>query len=404
METMQPLTMSETRRNAWFAYVGAAVALTGAQMISPALPVMQEDLGLSTTDLGLVMSVYLLPAALFSIPAGFLADRLGRRIVFGTAFIGFGVCGLLIPVVSSWWPVLLTVRFLQGVMFAGLLPLTMTILGDAFSGPALVAAQGKRSVAMSIGDGLLPVVGGLIAGAGWFVPWLGQAVAIPFGLAVLAKAVDPAAVRQREQGKGRTGDLLRLFKRGSILVLEYMGFLRMFLKFSILTFLPLLVVGVRDLSPAFAGAVIGVAAGSGTFVAIFAGRLARIGQPIRWITLGVVGLGAAMIGLATMTSPLLILVCAAGYGASDGLMGVYTNSFVTSATGPEFRASFVAITGAIRNLAKFSAPVVFGAMIVGRSITDAFGVLAVATMASAVLVFLLRPLQGSITADGEAPA
>ena len=401
METMQPLSARDARRTASFAYAGAAVALTGAQMISPALPVMQEELALSTTELGLVMSVYLFPAAVFSIPAGFLADRLGRRRVFGTAFIGFGICGLLLPLVSQWWYLLLAVRFLQGVMFAGLLPLSMTILGDVFSGPDLVAAQGKRSVAMSIGDGALPVIGGLAVAGGWFVPWLGQAIAIPFGIAVLAKVVDPVAVDRSHHPKQNREELAALFKRGAIVALEYIGFLRMFLKFSILTFLPLLLVGVRDHSPAFAGAVVGVAAGAGMVVAINAGRLARIGQPAGWILIGTFVMGAALMGLVTMTAMPAIVASAALYGAADGLMGVFTNSFVTSATGAQLRASFVAITGAIRNLAKFSAPVVFGAVVAGLSVTDAFELLGMVTMASALLAFALRPLQGSLSVEME---
>ncbi|MDH5504643.1 MAG: MFS transporter, partial [Acidimicrobiia bacterium] len=62
------LSPGAARRNAWFAYVGAAVALTGVQMISPALPIMRDALGLSEAQLSLVMSVYLLPAALAAVP------------------------------------------------------------------------------------------------------------------------------------------------------------------------------------------------------------------------------------------------------------------------------------------------------------------------------------------------
>ncbi len=142
---------------------------------------MRDALNLSEAQLGLVMSVYLLPAALAAVPLGVLADRIGRRIVFGGSFIGFGICGAVLPLVATSFQAFLAVRFVQGIMFAGLLPLTMTILGDFFSGAELVGAQGRRSVAMSMGDGLLPVMGGLLVGAGWFVPWLGQAIAIPLG-------------------------------------------------------------------------------------------------------------------------------------------------------------------------------------------------------------------------------
>ena len=387
------LAPAAARRNAWFAYLGAAVALTGVQMISPALPIMRDALGLSEAQLSLVMSVYLLPAALAAIPMGVLADRIGRRIVFGGSFIGFGICGALLPVVAGSFQVFLGVRFVQGVMFAGLLPLTMTILGDAFSGPALIGAQGRRSVAMSMGDGLLPILGGLLVGAGWFVPWLGQIIAIPFGLAVLLSVVDPPALRSDKKSGTRFRDLGHVFKSLSIAALQYMGILRMFLKFSMLTFLPLFLVDVRAFSPAFAGLVIGVAALSGTSIALGAGKLALIGRPTAWITLGTVMMGASLISIVLVPSAALVLTTAVLYGAADGLMGVFTNSFVTSATIPKHRASFVAATGALRNFAKFLAPVVFGFLALGSSIRASFVLIGVFTVGSAALALALRPLE-----------
>jgi len=369
------------------------VALTGVQMISPALPIMRDALGLSEAQLSLVMSVYLLPAALAAVPMGVLADRVGRRIVFGSSFIGFGVCGALLPVVAGSFELFLGVRFVQGVMFAGLLPLTMTILGDAFSGPLLIGAQGRRSVAMSMGDGLLPIVGGLLVGVGWSIPWLGQMIAIPFGIAVLAAVVDPPALTSDKKRGARFRDLGHVFKNLSIAALQYMGILRMFLKFSMLTFLPLFFVDVRGFSPAFAGLVIGVAALSGTVIALGAGRLALVGRPTAWITLGTVMMGASLVLIVLVPSAVLILVTAVAYGVSDGLMGVFTNSFVTSATIPKHRASFVAATGALRNFAKFLAPVAFGLLVVGSSIRASFVLVGIFTVASAALALALRPLE-----------
>lgn len=393
MTTGVSLSPRIARRNAWFAYFGAAIALTGVQAISPSLPAMRDALGLSEAQLSLVMSVYLFPAALAAVPMGVLADRIGRRVVFGGSFIGFGICGALLPLAATSFPVFLGVRFIQGIMFAGLLPLTMTILGDAFSGVELVGAQGRRSVAMSLGDGLLPVLGGLLVGAGWFVPWLGQTIAIPYGIAVLLVVVDPPALGGRGKAGTRIRDLGHVFRKLSIAALQYMGFLRMFLKFSMLTFLPVFLVDVRDQAPAFAGLVLGVAALSGTFVALGAGRLALVGRPTGWITVGTVMMGTALISIVLVDRPALMLVSAVLYGAADGLMGVFTNSFVTSATVAKHRASFVAATGAIRNFAKFSAPVLFGILVVGSSIRSSFVMIGVFTVASAAVALALRPLE-----------
>lgn len=386
------------RLNAWLAWVGAAVALTGVQLIAPALPVMKETLGLTDAQLALVMSVYLLPAALATIPIGILADRYGRRLIYGSALLVFGATGLALAFLDTF-STFLVVRFVQGLAFAGLLPLTMTILGDVYTGPELVGAQGGRSVAMSLGDGILPVLGGLLVAGGWFVPWLGQAVAIPLGLVVLAKLVDTPAVQTAKAG-ARTSlrALGGLFRSLPIISLQYGGILRMFLKFCILTFLPVFLVDVRDLSPAFAGLAVGIAAVSGTAIAALAGRLARIGRPSAWVMAGIVGMGASLVGIVTFESSLAIIAISVTYGAADGMMGVFTNSLVTAATNAEQRASFVSATGALRNFAKFAAPAVFAMVSSQLGIATSFVVIGTLTIASAGFALAMRPLeQGLLT-------
>lgn len=390
------LSERDAKRNALFAYASGFVAFTGAQLIAPSLPTMRDTLGLTEAQLGLVMSVYLLPAALAAIPLGVLADRLGRRRVLGYAMVGFGVTGGLLQI-SSDFTVFLGVRFVQGVMFAGLLPLTMTVLGDAFRGVELVRAQGRRSVAMSMADGVLPVVGGALVGFGWFVPWLGQLVAIPLGVVILIRLVDVPIVNAERTIHVGLRSVVSLFRSIPILALQYAGFLRMFIKFSLITFLPVLLVDTHDASPAFAGLVLGAAALTGTIIAASVGRLSKWGRPTTFVAVGVTLMAIAISTLALAPWRPLIVVGAIAYGAGDGLMGVFTNSFVTSATGSEQRASFVAVTGAIRNFAKFAAPAAFGAAILTLPISTAFIVISAITLFSVAVAMPLRHLEQGLT-------
>lgn len=386
------LPARDARRNSFFAYGSAIVALTGVQLIAPSLPSMRDTLGLSDAQLGLVMSVYLLPAALAAIPLGVAADRLGRRIVLGATMVGFGVAGGLLQLVDAF-PLFLTIRFLQGVMFAGLLPLTMTLLGDAFAGAELIRAQGRRSVAMSVGDGALPVVGGILVAFGWFVPWLGQLVAIPLGIAILTKLVEVPSIRPDDPKSIGFLAVIGLFRSNAIIALQYTGFLRMFLKFSLLTFLPVLLVDERGISAAFAGLVLGAAALGGTAIAASAGRISTRGRPTVFVAVGIGCMAIAITVLALAPWRPALLGAALLYGAGDGLMGVFTNSFVTSATGAELRASFVAVTGAIRNFAKFTAPAAFGLVVLALPITATFLITAAVALASVLVAYPLRSLE-----------
>lgn len=378
--------------NSRFAYLGATVAQSGIQLIAPSLPGMRDALGLDDAQLALVTSLYLLPAALFALPAGVLADRIGRRKVYGWAMILLGVSGIALQFATHSFPLFLAIRFIQGTAFAGLMPLTMTILGDAHSGANLIKAQGRRTVVMHAGDGTLPIIGGLLVGLGWHIPWLGQLLGIPFGIAVLLYMRDPTTLTGAIRRRIRLSDLVTLFRSKAILALQYSGFLRMFLKFSIITFLPLLLIDEREFSPALAGLIIGAASLTGTIPAMFAGRLAPLARPTSFVFLGTLVQGIAMLAMVLSGSVPVIIGASVIYGTADGLAGVFVNSFVSAATDDEQRASFVAATGAIRNAAKFMAPAVLGALTLVITVSTSFLIMAIITLFSAVIAIPLRDL------------
>src|SRR5262245_25976167 len=64
------------------ATAAAVGTIYGVQGLSPALPVVQKHLGLTDSELGLFTAAYMLPAVVFALPLGYLADRLGRRLIF----------------------------------------------------------------------------------------------------------------------------------------------------------------------------------------------------------------------------------------------------------------------------------------------------------------------------------
>src|SRR5258708_37537591 len=63
--------------------------------ISTAAPIMQKDLGLTATQLGIAFSAFAYPYAFFQIAGGWLGDRLGPRITLC-------LCGVLVAVSTVW--------------------------------------------------------------------------------------------------------------------------------------------------------------------------------------------------------------------------------------------------------------------------------------------------------------
>src|ERR1044071_1802053 len=89
--------------------------------ISVAGPRMQAELGLSPSAWGWVVGVFTLSYALFEIPSGAMADRIGARRVLTRIVLWWSTFTALTGAVSSF-PALLATRFLFGAGEAGAYP------------------------------------------------------------------------------------------------------------------------------------------------------------------------------------------------------------------------------------------------------------------------------------------
>src|SRR5438552_9572113 len=89
--------------------------------ISVAGPRMQKELSLSPSEWGWVVGVFTLSYALFEIPSGAMADRIGARKVLTRIVLWWSAFTALTGVVSGF-PTLLLTRFAFGAGEAGAYP------------------------------------------------------------------------------------------------------------------------------------------------------------------------------------------------------------------------------------------------------------------------------------------
>lgn len=384
-------------------YLSVVVAITGIQLVVPALPALQRDLGLSDVEISLVSSVYLLPSVPAAFLSGVIAQRTGRRRVFVVSLACYGAAGALVPVVASFSvSALLAARFLQGVGFAGILPTTITLIGDLFSGPTQVSVQGHRSLSLQIGDAALPVIGGFLALVSWRYAFSAPVLALP--LALWASRVFPPELDHRHPDVSARATLrsVRGYVRDpALLSLQYAGFLRFLVKFAVLTYLPVLAVTNRGMPEYVAGIALGASAVAGGIAAALAGRLLRRVRFSTLLTLTLLVLGGGVASLAGAVNPWLLLAGAIAFGVGDGLLGVLQNSIVAVAVAGAERATFVSFTGAVRNAGKFLAPVAAAAITLVLPLSASFVVMGAVAAASLVIVPPLRRYQPMFAAaDG----
>jgi MFS family permease len=108
------------------ALASADTATVGASAVD-----LRRSLGISNTDIGLLVSVTSLVAAVFSLPFGVLADRVRRTWILGFALVTWGA-GMLWSATASSFGDLLLARVFLGAVTAAAGPVIASLTGDWF--------------------------------------------------------------------------------------------------------------------------------------------------------------------------------------------------------------------------------------------------------------------------------
>ncbi len=359
-----------TGRTPWYAVAAAPLMLTGTQSLVPSLPAMQDALSLSDAQIGLFTGAYFLPSILLALPAGMLADRLGRRAVFAGGLIVFGTCGLAMTLWPGSFTFLLIVRSVQGAAFAAVLPLTITLIADARSGGDQVKGVSHRSIAVKAGEALLPALGGALVLIAWYAPMALQVLALP--LAALSWRQVPRR-RTTSSKMGRSVvTLLREFRNLDFVLLQSVGFFRFFFKFALLTYLPLLTVGSGMLTILQAGFVLTASAGAALVVAAVMTRLPIRRPPSVLIGANLVTVGISLVVIGMADSAWIVIAASLVFGMADSAVSIIYTALIAESVAEDMRATFVATNGAIKNLGKFAAPIGIGLALAVLSISAGF--------------------------------
>src|SRR3954466_6642576 len=100
-------------------------------VVTTALPSIRADIGASLEDLEWTVNGYTLAFAVFLLTGAALGDRFGRKRMFViglTLFTSASALAALAPSIEA----LIAMRALQGLGAAIVLPLTLTLLSEAF--------------------------------------------------------------------------------------------------------------------------------------------------------------------------------------------------------------------------------------------------------------------------------
>ena len=124
-----------------------------------ALPHMQGTMGATQDQIAWVLTSYIVAAAIFMPLTGFAVSRLGRKRVFMWSVAGFTAASMLCGAAQNL-PEIVVFRLLQGVFGASLVPLSQSVLLDAYPREQHGSAMALWGVGVMVGPILGPSLGG----------------------------------------------------------------------------------------------------------------------------------------------------------------------------------------------------------------------------------------------------
>jgi EmrB/QacA subfamily drug resistance transporter len=185
------LRVSEASRPWWTlggACTGLFVLMLDSTIVALALPAIRDELGMSASGLQWVMNGYLLVIAALVVTAGRLGDMFGRRAAFTIGLVVFGGGSVLSG--AAWSEgAIIAGRVVQGIGAAAMLPLSLSIVCDAFPAERQARALGIWAAISALALAIGPLIGGLLVDVDWrLIFWINVPVLV-FGAAVMLLAV-----------------------------------------------------------------------------------------------------------------------------------------------------------------------------------------------------------------------
>jgi MFS family permease len=171
-----------------------AVVTLGFGILSPILPkYAEEKLSMDAAGLGTAYALFAVSYAIGMLPAGYLADRVGRKPVIVAGTLTFGFTTFMLVIISSQWQFVL-LRVLEGLGSALVTPAAFALTVDLVPEEKRGVAMGAEGTAQLVGGFGGPGLGGFLAGQlGTYSPF--------YVAALLSVACAMLVVLIREPGK-----------------------------------------------------------------------------------------------------------------------------------------------------------------------------------------------------------
>ena len=248
----------------------------------PLLPMIRDDFALDYTQSGLVISAFSLSYGIGQLPGGWLADRIGPRILITIGICGVALAGLLVGL-SQTYIMMIVFLVLMGVLGGGYHPASPPLISASVEPKNRGRALGLHMIGGSASYFLAPLIAAAIAIVwGWRGSFMTLAVpTFVFGIVFYvllgqradAKKTEHRIISNYNQTPPTPGRLRRLVSFTILSTFTQAAIL------SVISFIPLFLVDHFGISKETAAALIALVYSSGLWAGPLGGYLSdRLGR------------------------------------------------------------------------------------------------------------------------------
>ena len=376
------------------------VMVLGNSMLIPILPKMKSVLNVTQFQISLIITMFSVPAGIVIPFAGFLSDRVGRKIVIAISLIIYAIGGVVAGLAAMFlqekaYTLILAGRIIQGIGAAGTAPIAMALSSDIFTGKGRGKALGLIEASNGMGKVLSPIFGSLLALITWYAVFFAFPIlCIPIAIGTWVLVQEPSAKKKPKAVKEYFQSLKKIFqKRGRFLLVNFWaGSVTLFIIFGVLFYLSDLLEEKYRIDGVLKGGILAIPLLALCVTSYITGshikKKAGLMKALICIGLGFIAVSTLIASFFENSYILTGTLVFTGIGA--GLVLPCLNTLITSSASLDERGMVTALYGSVRFFGVAIGPPVFGLLMEkGRFIMFGF-VAALAALSAALAFFLIK--------------
>ncbi|WP_078555582.1 MFS transporter [Bacillus alkalicellulosilyticus] len=348
------------------------VMTLGNSMLIPVLPAIEKELQISSLQVSMLITVYSV-VAIICIPfAGYLSDRLGRKVIIIPSLFLAGIGGLIAGF-ASWqmddpYKYIIFGRFLQGIGAAGSFPIVLPLVGDIFPKESDVSkGLGVVETSNTFGKVLSPILGAALATVVWFLPFFAFPVFCVISIIMMLFLVKtPKNTKKPVALKEFLHSIKTIFKNNGrwLYAIFIIGCICMFVIFGVLFYLSTMLEDEHGIDGIKKGIILAIPLAALCLSSYITGKGIGEEKPLmKWMT--VIGLGLLTVSVFSISFSkdiyiLLTALVASGIGIGIALPSL--DALVTEGIKKEQRGTITSVYSSMRFVGVAVGPPVFAVL------------------------------------------